>query len=235
MAKIDYKLLLISCLMISMNGSLSGCVSDTAYAPVENAWKQAAPAGGLYTVKPGDTLYSIAWKFGLDYRDLSRTNNIDAQYISSGQQLRISTTPPSPRLAAANQPNMPTTDIALASKWVWPASGNVVLGYSTQSSGNKGIDIQGIYRSPIKATASGEVVYSGDGIRGYGELIIIKHNNAYFSAYAYNDQRLVKVGETVEAGQVIGKMGENNAGKVRLHFEIRKNGIPTNPLDLLEK
>ena len=100
--------------------------------------------------------------------------------------------------------------------------------------GSQGIAISGKYGQPILAAAKGEVVYSGDGVRGYGNLVIIKHNRHYLSAYAYNQRNLVKVGEVVRRGSVIARMGRNNAGQVLLYFEIRRDGRPINPVQFLK-
>ena len=114
-----------------------------------------------------------------------------------------------------------------------PARGRILHGFSSLAFGNKGIDIQGVYGEPVLASAAGQVVYAGAGIRGYGNLILLKHNDSYLSAYAYNKTITVKEGEWVRAGQTIGTMGRTDAGIVLLHFEIRRNGQPVNPLSYL--
>jgi lipoprotein NlpD len=114
--------------------------------------------------------------------------------------------------------------------WQWPVQGEVLKGFSLQMGGNKGIDIAGNLGDPVRAVAPGKVVYSGSGLRGYGNLVIIKHSDNYLSAYAYNKKLLVKEGDVVKAGAEIAKMGQNDAGRVMLHFEIRRNGKPVNPL-----
>ena len=117
-----------------------------------------------------------------------------------------------------------------AGRWQWPAKGKVLREFSLQEGGNKGIDIAGNLGDPVRAVAPGKVVYSGSGLRGYGNLVIIKHSDNYLSAYAYNKRLLVKEGDGVKAGMQIGKMGQNDRGQVLLHFEIRRNGKPVNPL-----
>ena len=112
-------------------------------------------------------------------------------------------------------------------EWIWPAKGRLLEGFSE---GTKGIDIAGKAGEPVTASAGGKVVYSGSGLRGYGKLIIIKHNNTYLSAYAHNNKVLVKEGQTVVKGEKIGEMGSTDTGLVKLHFEIRKNGKPVDPL-----
>lgn len=114
--------------------------------------------------------------------------------------------------------------------WRWPANGRVVQGFSDRPGGNKGIDLTASYGAPVLAAASGKVVYRGSGLKGYGQLLLIKHNNSFLSAYAHNSRLLVQEGQQVVAGQKIAEMGRANHGMVRLHFEIRKNGQPVNPM-----
>ncbi|ARO89021.1 peptidase M23 [Nitrosospira lacus] len=115
-------------------------------------------------------------------------------------------------------------------EWIWPAKGKILEGFSEIT---KGIDIAGNPGQSVAASAGGKVVYSGAGLRGYGKLIIIKHNNTYLSAYAHNDKILVKEGQTVTKGQKIAEMGNTDTTVVKLHFEIRKNGKPVDPLKYL--
>ncbi|MDP2562384.1 peptidoglycan DD-metalloendopeptidase family protein [Psychrobium sp. 1_MG-2023] len=120
-------------------------------------------------------------------------------------------------------------------KWVWPAKGRVVSAYSASAQGNKGIDIAGLRGSDIVASAAGKVVYSGNALRGYGNLIIIKHNDDFLSAYAHNDRIFVKEKQRIKQGQVIAKMGDTGSDKVQLHFEIRFRGKSVNPAHYLPK
>ncbi|CAG9295982.1 peptidoglycan DD-metalloendopeptidase family protein [Celerinatantimonas diazotrophica] len=119
--------------------------------------------------------------------------------------------------------------------WVWPTKGRIISGFSSKVTGNKGIDIAGHRNQPILAAAAGRVVYAGNALRGYGNLIIIKHNNDYLSAYAHNSRILVKEHQSVKAGQHIADMGETGTTSVRLHFEIRYKGKSVNPLRYLPK
>lgn len=116
--------------------------------------------------------------------------------------------------------------------WVWPTSGKVIAGFS-EASNLKGIDISGKAGQPVLASAAGRVVYAGAGLRGYGKLVIIKHNNTYLSAYAHNREILVKEGQQVSKGQKIGEMGDTDADQVKLHFEIRRLGKPIDPAKYL--
>jgi len=119
--------------------------------------------------------------------------------------------------------------------WLWPAKGKVIEGFSKAKQGNKGLNIAGIRGDSVKSTADGQVVYAGDALRGYGQLIIVKHNDDYLSAYAHNDSILVKEQQLVKAGQVIAKMGNTDAERVMLHFEVRFRGKSVNPMKYLPK
>ncbi|OIQ47296.1 MAG: hypothetical protein BM565_07430 [Gammaproteobacteria bacterium MedPE] len=121
------------------------------------------------------------------------------------------------------------------SKWIWPAKGRVVSAYSATKQGNKGIDIAGLKGSNVVASAAGKVVYAGNALRGYGNLIIIKHNDNYLSAYAHNDSIFVKEKQRIKQGQIIAKMGNTESERVQLHFEIRFRGKSVNPNNYLPK
>ncbi|NQY62793.1 MAG: peptidoglycan DD-metalloendopeptidase family protein [Alteromonadaceae bacterium] len=120
-------------------------------------------------------------------------------------------------------------------KWQWPAKGRIVATYSTAIQGNKGIDIAGKRGDKVKAAAGGKVVYAGDALRGYGKLVIIKHNDDYLSAYAHNDKILVEEQQLVKAGELIANMGKTDAKRVMLHFEVRFRGKSVNPMKYLPK
>ncbi|HWC45033.1 MAG TPA: peptidoglycan DD-metalloendopeptidase family protein, partial [Casimicrobiaceae bacterium] len=116
--------------------------------------------------------------------------------------------------------------------WMWPAKGKIVTNFS-ETANLKGIDIAGTAGEPVRASAPGRVVYAGNGLRGYGKLIIIKHNDTYLSAYAHNREILVKEGQQVTRGQKIAEMGNTDADQVKLHFEIRRHGKPMDPTKYL--
>ena len=122
-----------------------------------------------------------------------------------------------------------------ASGWTWPVKGKIIKGFSNADNGNKGIDITAARGTPIRATSAGKVVYAGDALRGYGNLVIIKHSEDYLSAYAHNDKILVKEQQSVKAGQEIATMGSSGASSVRLHFEIRYKGKSVDPMRFLPK
>jgi lipoprotein NlpD len=305
---------------------LAGCASNGKHAPVERgATKPSAKALAksndkdwrpkVHTVQKGDTLYAIAFNYGLDYHELAQLNNIqDVNHIQVGQQLNlfpgvaplrppvvvesrpIASTPaavslvkdqpkvvkyaysetavakaeavqaesverpvvarveskakpegkakpeakaetkPEAKPEAKSEvvqdtrPDTVTDDDAL--EWGMPTQGKLVASFS-EAENRKGIDIAGKVGQPIFASAPGKVVYSGSGLRGYGKLLIIKHNKTYLSAYAHNDQLLVKEGETVTRGQKIAEMGNTDTDQVQLHFEVRRLGKPVDPANYL--
>ncbi|HET7570042.1 MAG TPA: peptidoglycan DD-metalloendopeptidase family protein [Gammaproteobacteria bacterium] len=235
-------------LVLSLCVALAGCINALRWRNYD------------YVVQPGDTLYSVAWHFDVNYRDLAQWNHIPPPYtIHPGERLVLSraharyatpapeTVPPSSGTVARNKPSpstgkpetSPATRVTAAdterriSTWRWPAAGSVVDEFDPNKVNGKGIDIAGKLGEPVRATAAGRVVYSGNGLAGYGELIIIKHNNHYLSAYAHNRQRLVQEGDEVKAGQTIATMGRGNDGKALLHFEIRDDGKPVDPMRYL--
>jgi lipoprotein NlpD len=121
------------------------------------------------------------------------------------------------------------------SHWTWPASGKIVKGFSLSEQGNKGIDIAGKLGTPILAAADGKVVYTGDALRGYGKLVIIKHTDAFLTAYAHNDEILVKEQQWVKAGQRLASMGSSGTNQIMLHFEVRYKGKSVDPLRYISK
>ena len=307
-------------LSIAAAASLAACVStrpapvserspssSVARAPVQTPApapksipRPAEPRGDTYTVKPGDTLYSIALEHGLDYRELAIWNAIEnPSALRVGQQLQVrapadavvtaplkgatgtvqaqplggSPLPASPTPSAAvpgasanvvTEPRgvrVPYSEQALAQvakppasppaaaepprteakpetprgpeevDWAWPVRGKVIGTFNDSSS--KGIAIAGKLGQPVLASAPGRVIFSGTGIRGFGKLVVIKHNNTYLSVYAHNSELSVKEGQNVTKGQKIAEMGNTDADRVKLHFEIRRLGKPVDPLKLL--
>ncbi len=196
--------------------------------------------GQFYRVRPGDTLYSIARRSGHHYRDLARWNRIRPPYIIHvGQLLRLK---PRSRVKAAAKaktgkaPSRHPKKIAkknLKISFRWPLRGVIVRNFI--QTGRKGIDIAAAPGTPVRAAASGKVVYSGDGLVGYGNLVIIKHGETYLSAYGNNRRLRVREGQRVKSGQTIAEVGRGNDGRAVLHFEIRRNGDPVDPLRYLPK
>ena len=234
------------CAILLFTLLVSGCISGQVQG------KRHA-GHGWYTVKPSDTLYSIAWRYGLDSKTLGRWNKIsDGDIIYVGQRLIMhnSGTKNNSQLAVENTSGIASRSSALKSsskslevkkiltappptKWLWPVKGKLLNTFSIKQLDRRGIDIGGKLGQPVRATASGKVVYSGNGLVGYGNLIIIKHNATYLSAYAYCKERLVIEGSVVKAGAIIAKMGLHKNKLAKLHFEIRKNGKPVDPMNYL--
>ena len=187
---------------------LAGC-ADTARHGAES-----------YVVHPNDTLYSIAWRHDLDYRELARLNHIGADYrIQVGQTLLLRSS------SAASTP----APRAITGKWLWPTDHSS----SPRPVPGGGILLLGAVGQEVRAASAGRVVYTGSGLRGYGNLIIIKHTESLLSAYAHNRDVLVHEGQEVSAGQTIARMGEGPNQIAALYFDIRENGKPTDPLRYL--
>ncbi len=278
---------------------LAGCASSGKHAPVvvrgkvakstEKDWRPR-----VHVVQKGDTLYAIAFNYGLSYRELAEQNNIqDPNLIQVGQQINLfggvarplaqpvqptpSAAPPvkdqpkvlkvpysagaQAKVEGVKETKIESRPLAEAKpvvkseskaepraesksetddagddtlEWSMPTQGKLIGGFS-ESDNRKGIDIVGKPGQAIFASAPGKVVYSGTGLRGYGKLLIVKHNKTYLSAYAHNDQLLVKEGDTVARGQKIAEMGNSDSenGQVKLHFEVRRFGKPVDPANYL--
>ena len=202
---------------------------------------------GWYKVKQTDTLYSIAWRYGLDYRQLAQWNGLTEPYrLKPGQQLTLLEPDRIPSNASikTEKPAKPlkkpsvivkplTPSYNQVVRWQWPTQGKILNRFSMAKLDQRGIDIAGKIGQPVRAVADGKVVYSGTGLSGYGNLIIVKHDNIYLSAYAYNSKRWVKEGKQVKAGERIADMGYGKDRKPMLHFQIRKKGKPVDPLKYL--
>jgi lipoprotein NlpD len=213
--------------------------------------------GATAQVRKGDTLYRIATAHGVSPLDLAMWNRIPPPYtIYPGQRLRLSAPDArrdeprprteSPRVVGTTtkppiamppkpkpQPPAPTPEAAFA--WRWPAEGAIVGRFAAGDPTRQGIDIADKSGSPVRAAADGVVVYSGAGLIGYGELIIVKHSEQWLSAYGHNRARLVNEGQRVKAGEQIAEMGRSGASRDMLHFEVRYNGKPQDPLLSLPK
>ncbi len=196
-----------------------------------------------YTIKPGQTLHVLPpteKTTGAGQADCnqqgSQTRSIRNPQIPPASQARpIVECQSGPRQKQARALcQLTASSKTPAGSWAWPADGQLLKRYSDSGSG-KGLDIGGKRGQPIRATAGGRIVYQGSGLRGYGQLIIIKHSDEFLSAYAHNDKIYVKEGDVVKRGQKIADMGKTGTDRVKLHFEIRRQGVPTDPLKYLPK
>ncbi|MDI9334799.1 MAG: peptidoglycan DD-metalloendopeptidase family protein [Cytophagales bacterium] len=223
---------------------------------IENAGKP-----GFYTVKPGDKLIRIGLDNGQNWRDIARWNQLEnPNQIEVGQVLRVVPPAANPAVAVATpvpRPGSGAGTVAVATpvpppvvstplpaappkaavddlNWMWPTpAGTVLMGFDEVK--NKGLDLGGRLGDPVFAALDGRVVYAGAGLRGYGNLIILKHNDMFLSAYAHNQTLLVKEDQLVVKGQKIAEMGQSDSDGVKLHFEIRKQGKPVDPAQYLPK
>ena len=218
---------------------ISGCSNYSA--PIISREQPPSTRITKHQVAPGDTLYSIAWRYDLDVRRLARANGISQPYtILKGQVLSLNTKgvtlnsrPVSPPTQSRVSSSRPATEVKSAPKpmvfsknlvWQWPVKGSVVKGYSPEDL-RKGLSIKSKNGPDVRPAAPGTVVYAGDGLRGYGKLVIIKHSEILLSAYGHNEKILVKEGQSVKSTETISKLGS----KETLYFEIRKDGYPVNP------
>jgi len=231
---------------------LSGCANQSGTrAPVTDLNSANSGVGRTYVIKPGDTLNKIARANGVDEATLLRLNKlVNPNRLIVGQTLKLSegsepaavsirppaaSKPESRPLDATtssaqmNESVTPASDAGLIN-WGWPANGKVIQGF-TQTT--KGIDIAGNAGDAIEAAANGKVMYAGNGVRGLGNLIIVNHDNGFITAYAHNRTLLVKAGQDVKKGAKIAEMGQTDAASVRLHFEVRRQGTPVDPLQYL--
>ncbi len=286
---------------------LAGC-SHNVPAPVVNLSDFKSPTfpnpalddtlPEYHEVLLGDTLFSIAWRYGVDFRELAEINDIENDFrIYPGQKLRFAAqqiplksqdfdpnklqravrlalgVPPdtnrvpapstnealkqserSPKVAqvtthksTSSQKRLKSTrqepiksvkgqvTLHKVNRWFWPTKGRIIEEFSRELHGNKGVDIEGRLGQPVRAAAPGRVVYSGNALKGYGNLVIVKHNNDYLSAYAHNSKIHVQENEIVKAGQVIADIGNTGTDKNKLHFEIRYQGKPVDPMKYLPK
>lgn len=209
--------------------------SGTVSRPVTQAPVQQAPAskplwGQYYVVKRSEGLYRIAVNHGLLMTDLAAWNNISPPYnLTPGQRLRLFPQTGGPATGTSTAAPVYTgAPVSSGFTWAWPATGNIVGWFQPDEPTKQGIGISGRVGDPVKSAADGVVVYSGNGLVGYGELIIVKHNDQWLSAYGHNRKRLVKENDRVTRGQQIAEMGTAN-GQPQLHFEIRYNGKAVDP------
>lgn len=231
--------------------------SDSSRRSSPPETRPAPPSGAVHRVQRGDTLFSIAYQYDLDYRSLAIANQLTPPYtIFIDQELNLDVeqirdtgsrspnlsvgTPVSDNAVARSRgiPNrnggvirQPIDTVQTAPDWAWPLRGQVLRGFN--ESGSEGLDIAGMRGAAVHAAGAGDVVYAGNGIQGAGNLIIVRHNDRYLSAYGHNSRLLVEVGDRVSRGEQIAEMGQNAAGVAMLHFEIRAEGKSVDPLALL--
>ena len=199
-----------------------------------------ASSGGdqYYRVQRGDTLYRISRRFNQPVSRLMAWNNLkNSSQLEVGQRLRVGSS--TRNTSVSNTPNRTVTRTpaertsAAPSSLQWPVRGEIITQFNGSSS--KGIDIAGSAGTPVKAAAPGRVSYVGEGIRGYGKLVLITHTGGMLTAYAHNSQISVREGQQVSAGQTIATMGSSGTDRVKLHFEVRVNNRAVNPMDYLPK
>jgi lipoprotein NlpD len=191
----------------------------------------------VHIVQPGETLYAIAWRHGIDYQSLARWNGLaNPDFLAVGQRLVLRPSaeppaaPPRPTPQSPPQSTRPVLAATAAVQWSWPTDGPVLRRFGDRSGLSNGVGIGGSTGQDIRAAAAGQVVYAGSGLQAYGQLVIINHDNEFLSAYGYNAELLVTQGEAVSVGQRIARMGVGPERRAQLHFEIRRNGTPVDPL-----
>lgn len=238
---------------------LAGC---SGFVSVDEKFDVNTGYTGTHTVQRGETLYSIAWRYGADYKELAGANSIYYPYtIYPGQQISIgarsavvassATARPLPTKTLTPPPKLdrpvvtkpvrslpvvpPSAPVEGDPSWIWPANGQVIAKFSSTQPVNKGIDIAGSMGEPVLAAAAGTVVYAGNGLLGYGNLVIVKHNDRFLSAYAHNSKLLVQENQEVKVSQPIAEIGSSGTDKTKLHFEIRLDGKPVDPLTYLPR
>ena len=252
--------LLLATAMLTSCGTARVVRGPGVRHPMSSPVRVSAPRyGETAVVQRGETLYHIATGHGISALDLAMWNEVPPPYtIHPGQRLRLypadrvvprssgnvvplrpvaSAVRPASRASVVATPAPPPVAAPSASPftWLWPAEGALAGRYVPGEPTQQGIDIAGQAGQPVRAAADGVVVYSGSGLVGYGELVIVKHNDAWLSAYGHNRARKVNEGQIVKAGQQIAEMGHSGAARDMLHFEIRYNGKPVDPLQYLPR
>ncbi len=279
----------LGCLMLLV-GLGAGCKNTAQLPPIDQMAQPPSIRLNYHIASRDDSLYSIAWRYGVDFRELAQRNRIAPPYhLRAGQKIMLADSEAASNLAASRavaaprgvqvtavQEDQPVVEVASdtrsshrtaassaatpsavssastpsaavktpvvaatasntvaadsGSRWLWPTNGRLITLYSAADPLRKGIDLEGKQGDPVKAAGAGSVVYAGSGLAGYGQLIIIKHDEQFLSAYGHNSKLLVAEGDAVKKGQVIAEVGASGTDKNKLHFEIRKSGKPVDPL-----
>ena len=242
----------LRCLLLAALLASAGCAELTRWDPYPDPKPgPVAARPDVHVVQRGDTLFQIAFRYRLDWREVAAWNGIgNANRIYPGQHIRLKPpprgsertvakppggagSPPARPAPAQSRPPARAAATGPAPEWRWPAQGDILWRFGQSRRNPTGIGISGHEGVEIRAAADGEVVYSGGGLIGYGQLIILKHNDSYLSAYGYNQALRVAEGEQVKSGQVIALMGRGPGDRPLLHFEIRMNGKPVDPAPYL--
>ncbi|WP_028358202.1 M23 family metallopeptidase [Brackiella oedipodis] len=232
---------LVCSLLTACGTSNKAPISSAGSSSTGTASSGGAVSAGQYVVQRGDTLYSIARRNGMNVAQLKSLNNLTSNDIEVGQRLRIgsgaATAAPARATASTSRTSSSSAAVARAAdaskvSWDWPVRGNIITNFSNST---RGIDIAGSVGTPIKAAADGVVSYTGNGLRGLGNLVLITHSSNFITAYAHNSKITVKANQKVKKGDKIAELGQSDAASPRLHFEIRRNGTPVNPTAYLPK
>ncbi len=232
-------------LLLGVSLFVVGCANESG-APVTNAWNDIGTTQTEHAVQPGETIYSIAWRYNLSDQDLIQWNHLEKPYyVNIGQVIRLTPPPgfqaPVPVEAAPAFTPLASTESAKSATpvtpagtgtWNWPVKGKIIESYG--QNGNKGIDLAVRPGTEVTAVQEGTVVYAGNSLHGYGELLIIKQKNDLMTAYAHNSKLLVHEGSKITQGQVIAQSGDTEAKQAMLHFEVRKAGKPVDPMAYLK-
>ena len=233
---------------------LAGCQSPYQSPIADIDEPRFLDSDRIHRVNGGETLYAVAWIYDLDFMHIARANSLSSPYtILPGQILNVDPRAELPQQTSNNsastvdapstsnnrevrRENSTGSPVAVRQdslNWTWPAQGNIIGRLSETGLENKGIDISGQKGDDVMSAADGEVVYAGNGLLRYGDLVIIKHNDLFLSAYAHNNTLLVGEGDKVSGGQKIAELGSTGVDKEMLHFEIRLEGKPVDPLSYL--
>ncbi|MEM1261841.1 MAG: peptidoglycan DD-metalloendopeptidase family protein [Pseudomonadota bacterium] len=220
--------------------AITGATALLALVGCSDVYRWDQPQPGTYVVRRGDTLYNIAWRFGLDHRDLARWNGLgDGRFIVPGQRLNLSG-PARPSVGATPRTQTPAPVVSPpaddpAPTWRWPLRGPILARFGADRGARTGVLIGATAGTKVAAAADGRVVYAGSGLISYGQLLIVKHSDTHLSAYGHNEALLVGEGAAVKIGQSIARVGLGPGQQPALHFEIRRRGDPIDPLSVLPR